>query len=285
MVKFISMKPKHIELKSPAQAISVNHYKHDCFQLPLHVHSCCELTWIIKGRGTRFVGDAFDPFAENDLVLLGPKTPHAWKSDHSIMSVESISIQFKMDFAGQGIWDLIEMRPIQRLLKNAQRGVEFMGINNQILFHKIQNIQNKSGAKQIISLLSMLEILADLPNQRVLSRSGYGSNLQSERAQLIFHYILNNLHNNITLPQLAKIANMHPVSVGRFVKKHTGRPVNIYINELRIKNACTELIMSDKTIGEICYESGFQNLSNFNRQFKLINHMTPREYRTKYKSS
>jgi len=145
------------------------------------------------------------------------------------------------------------------------------------------------GPSRLIELLTLLEMLATTEEYRLLASPGFVQKYNSsgtERMTLVYDYIMNHFKEDIRLEEVAAIANMTGPSFCRFFKACTRKTFSRFLNEIRIGFACKLLQEGHFSIAEICYESGFNNLSNFNRQFKKIMEESPLEYRkTREKSS
>ena len=285
------MKPKFIHNQSlPSKALNVIQYKEQTFMLPWHFHDYCELTLIVKGRGTRIIGNHFDTFSKDDLILLAEKTPHVWKSipnkgnAKSDDYVESISIQFKESFAGNEILNLPEMVPMKKLFQRAAKGLVLKGSLREIVTSKLFEFLTHDQSGKIIILLDILNTIARSDEFETISDTEYicGNDKCDNKLNQIYNYILNNYDQEISLVNLAETVAMHPSSTGRFFKKYSGMNIKSYLNQVRVLNACSLLTSGDNSITEICFEVGFQSLSNFNRQFLKITGFTPRNFKKNY---
>ena len=258
------------------------------YPTPWHFHPEYELVLVLKSSGKKIVGDYISDFTEGDLTFMGPFLPHVYHNDqiyykgNSGLTAEAIVIHFKEDFAGTGFFDISEMEPVKKLLDDSVRGFGIKGCTRRLIAPKMNRMLNIDGAMRIIELLTILNILAETEEKELLASPGFIQNFKmsgSERITKVCDYIMQNFTKNLTLRQVAKIANMTPNAFCSFFKHRTRKTFVNFLNEVRVGYACKLLSGERYNISEACYMSGFQNLSNFNRQFKKIVHKTPSHYR------
>jgi len=268
-------------------SFAVREFKLQRFTSPWHLHSEYELTFIVKGDGKRFVGDSVSRFHKGDLVLLGSTLPHYWCSDKTDRKCHSIVIQFKENCLGDNFFKKPEMKQIRRLLGRCARGMKFSGKTRDIVAVKIQAIRTFAGIQRVQEFLSILDLLARSKEYRFLASEGFPETTgawHDERIGRTCQYVFDHLAECISLDNIARTAGMSPEAFCRFFKKTTGQTLFSFINQIRIGHACALLIDSAMTISEICYASGFNNLSNFNRRFKVIKGMSPRKFRNQFQN-
>ncbi len=251
-----------------------------------HHHPDLELVVINKSTGTCFVGDAIEKFEKNDIVLIGADLPHMWLNDDvyfrkdSKLLAEAVAIHFKKDFLGKQFFEISEMKNIQELFLRSQNGIKFINVDPNII-NDIENLLVLNGFEKMISFLSILNKLAKHKAYKLLASDGFLNTFnKSENKVLdkVYEYIFKNFTKPITLNEIASVANMNPSAFSRFFKRVNRKLFSKYLNEIRIGYACKLLMEQNNNIASICYESGFNNLSNFNRQFKLITKMSPKAY-------
>jgi transcriptional regulator GlxA family with amidase domain len=137
----------------------------------------------------------------------------------------------------------------------------------------------------VLELMSILHDLSISRNMHTLSNTSFSNDSLSYNSRRIvkaFEYLQSNYDKNITLDEISKLVGMTEVSFSRFIKKRTGKTFIDSLNEIRIGHASRLLIDTTHTIAEISYQTGFNNLSYFNRIFKARNHATPKEIRENY---
>lgn len=255
-----------------------------------HYHPELELVTILKSSGTRFIGDSIEQFNEGDVVLIGKNLPHMWLNDieyfneKSIKEAESIDIHFKLDFVGEYFFKIPEMNLIEKLLKNANLGIKFSGDLTQII-KQIKKIHALKGFNKVIEFIQLLNQLAKHESYKLLSSPGFVNSFNKtgkKNLDKIYEYIFENFREPISLNDVSEISNMNPSAFSRFFKRVNRKTFSEYLIEVRIGYACKLLIQNKYNISEVCYESGFNNISNFNRQFKKVTKLSPSDYSKQY---
>ncbi len=257
------------------------------FSAPYHFHPELELTLIKKSKGTRFVGRQIATFEAGDLVLLGANLPHCWLNTEgghhpNTDAAQSIVIQFKEDFMGDGFKLIPEMVLINQLFKKAQSGILIKGKTRELVHQKMQLIAKLNPFYQLINLLEILYLIAISEDIELIDAqfSSYSlSPIETERFQKVYAYIIENYTQDIDLESVATIAYLTPTAFCRYFKKMTRKTLIEVITEFRIKHACQLLNTTDKAVANICFESGFGNISYFNKEFKKAIGYSPLNYR------
>ena len=277
--------PKTKETSFNVQIDEVNH-----FYDRLHLHPELQITLIQKSHGTLFVGDSISTFREGDLFIIGPNVPHALKNDalfyeNEKLGAKSISIFFSKEAFGDSFFELPELSKINTLINKAERGLKVLG-ENEDLKEKILKIKNLKGFDRLLLLFAILQELANHPQLEMLSRISFSANndeLQSEKISRVFQFVMDNYHRPIKLEEAAQITNLSVSAFCRYFKLRTRSTFSRFLNEIRISTACKQLIESEYSVSEICYQVGFNNISNFNRQFKNITGFTPSQYLSRHR--
>lgn len=260
-------------------------------QYPLHFHSEHEIVFVHRSHGTRVVADSAEKFEDGDLVLVGSQTPHFWNFDEKFKSADRpyfpkvTVIHFPNHFFKGQCEEYAEFSAIHRLLKQAHRGLHFSRSTALALEQQTIQLHHKSGLELIIALLQILQTLAKSNDYRLLSSEGYApdfQDFQEERLRKVIKYLKYNYRNKVSLEEVADVASLHPTAFCRFFKEKTSRTLMEFIIEMRIGHACKLLTNSSKSVSQICYECGFNNLANFNRKFKQITNHTPSQYQQQY---
>jgi AraC-like DNA-binding protein len=257
------------------------------FPCPWHFHPEFELVLILKSTGRRMVGDHIGYFDEDDLVFMGSGIPHVWINDSQFMNGEAgykadaIVIHFMDSFLGDKFLSIPEMENFKNILRTSSRGLAYHGETRTRINNLMKSMLTMSGLKRLSALFEIFDILATSAEYQVLASPGYTQvELKaSDRFGKVTEYIMRNFDKEITLPEVASIANMAVTTFCNFFKDHFRVTFVEYLNTVRIGYACKLLADDDHNIVEIAYESGFKNLANFNRQFKRFKSMTPTEYR------
>lgn len=258
------------------------------YPTPWHYHPEYELVLVLKSTGKKIIGDHMSNFFDGDLTFMGPYLPHAYQNDrvyyegNSKLTAEAIVIHFTEDFLGKNFFQMPEMESIQKLLENSVMGFAIKGQTRKLVSKKMNSMFQMEGPSRIIELLTILNILAETKEKEKLASPGFIENFKtsgSEKITQVCDYIMKNFTMNLSLNEVAEIANMSPNAFCHFFKHRTRKTFVNFLNEVRIGYACKLLSGDQYNISEICYMSGFQNLSNFNRQFKKTVNKTPLEYK------
>ena len=280
------MKVSEIRLfKDPDKSFIVYHEKKPFS--PWHRHPEYEFVFIKKGKGKRMVGDHIDRFEENDLVFIGSDTPHEWCCDDEYFNEkneftgEGIVIQFVYDFLGDSFFEIRENKPLKDFLLKSSRGFEVYGSCKKQIVSIMNRMVKMNDTEQLYSLLTIFKILATTNELNPLSSSSFLETFWLKNngpMQKALQHILQNFQKRIQVKDLLNITNMSNTTFyNAFI--HTYRmSFKSYLMNVRIGYACKLLIDATKSISEIAYESGFENLSNFNRQFKKLKGSTPSDF-------
>lgn len=260
------------------------------FDAPRHFHPEYEIMYVMKSQGKRFVGDNISAYRENDLVLLGPNLPHYWYKEPDInkpQHVNAIVIQFKPDFLLHGFLSKLEMKPLADMLQLSSRGIKFDKKTSLKVYPKLKNLKKETGFKRVLLFLDILHQLSQTEKYTLLCSSGYKPTTSPDDSQKIgriYQYILDHFLDEIVLDEVAELAGMTKTAFCHYFKKRTRKNFSKFVNEMRIGHASRLLIETDMNVSEICYASGYKNLSNFNRRFKELNGNSPLEYRKQFQS-
>jgi AraC-like DNA-binding protein len=291
---FIPMRAAFEIVRLPeASSINCRRYGGERFSAIWHVHPEVELMYVEASRGIRFVGDHAARFGPGDLVLVGPNLPHVWlntdapkkpRHTHAIGTF----LQFKEDFLGQGLWRTPEFAPVGELLRRSRHGIHFTGQEARVAAKRLREITRLSGAERAAAVLGLLGYLAAAPEQRVLCRADYVPKLgraDGERIEAACRYVRSNLTREISQPKAAALAKLSPKRFSTFFHQRMGCTFPAYVNRVRIARVIHLLLEENMSIAEACFASGFNNLSNFNHQFKFIKGLSPRFFLRQFRHS
>lgn len=262
--------------------------KEPSFDWNWHYHPEIELTWIRRGFGKRLVGDHAAKYEAGDLVLIGSNLPHTWASDPEARRNEALVIQFLPQMLPESLLKIPEFKRITQLLSRAQCGLHFSRKNVEALRPELLALISGSGLSTWLRLVKILDRLTTLESTETLASSGYRhekSYRLNSRLERVTAYIEKNFRESITLPKAARLCGLTPEAFSRFFSKMTGHTFVEFRNSCRIREACRLLSETDLSVTQAAYECGFENLSNFNRRFREIRAMSPRDYRKMYRSS
>lgn len=262
----------------------------DSFTFPVHRHAEFEINFIENCAGARrIIGDSVEEVGEFDLCIVGHGVEHGWEQ-HKCNSgyIREITIQFPVDIFGNEMLRRTQMQAVKTLLDNASKGVVYPVSSIMKVYHIIEElITAPSSFHQMMKLIEILHTMAVDPRGRMMASSktaGAGiHSVSNTRLRKTQEFIAANFRDEIRLTELAKKAGMSPSSFSRFFKLRTGRSLSDYIIGIRLDVAARELVSTKKAISDICFESGFKNVSNFNRIFKKNKGCTPKEFREVYK--
>jgi AraC-like DNA-binding protein len=256
-----------------------------------HFHSEYQLFVVLKGTGTRFIGDHVQPFKPGDFVMTGPNLPHLWRSDPEYfegdksLETRGVVVYFPEDFFTSRFLDKMESLEIKQLLMRSARGIAYHGGASAKATDMMLQLMDAENFEGILQLLRILQFLARSDEYVLLANPGYSNSLKesdTERMNKVHAYVMKNFREKITLEEVSAIANMTPSSFSRYFKTHANKTFSEFLTGIRIGYSCRLLIEKNVNITQACYDSGFNTLSNFNRQFKAYTHTTPMEYRQRY---
>ena len=251
-------------------------------KLRWHYHPEVELVYINSGVGKRQVGTHLSNYTEGDLVLIGSYLPHTGFTKGFNDGQKEVVIQFNQDIFNNAFNGIEELKSINHLLELSKKGIVFSGAIKDDVGIRMEGIKYET---QLDGLLTFIKILYDLSiykEKQILNAEGYAfisSPMENKRLKIIFNYIRDNFMDQIPLDDIAAIVYMTPQSFCRFFKISTNKTFTNFLNEYRINHATKLLSETDQDIKSICFKSGFNNLSNFFRNFKRITNHTPNSYR------
>jgi AraC-like DNA-binding protein len=254
-----------------------------------HYHDDFELHLIVASTGKVFVGDHVGRFGPGHLVLTGPRLPHNWISHtepDEIVELRDLVVQFRMNLVSDMARYAPELASVMPLLERARHGIEFGSVNAQWAADAFRGIRDASGAQRIAGLLALLHRLAEEKNYALLSTLAIRSRADQasqDKIQQVTQHISENYARDITLCEMASLVGMNDSAFSRFFAKATGNSFIRFVSRVRISKACELLADSDMPITAVCYETGFNNIANFNRRFRELKEITPREYRRQYR--
>jgi AraC-like DNA-binding protein len=264
------------------------HYRQFSFTSPRHYHNEFEIAYIENSSGKLYVGNTIVNFNPGDLFLFSPRLIHAFKNRENInkryRSAKAAIIFFKPDFFGNDFLTRDEAKGLANLLKKAEEGIQFINPDPEVI-SCIMTLSNKRALESIIDFISILNYLACGNNYKLLSLKFYKKQyytLKQGRLYEILDYIEKNYSTESVFQDTIKMTEMSETAFSRYFKHKTEITFTKYINDIRIMNSQKYLIESDRKILEICHLCGFNNLTYFNRLFKKVNDITPKQYRNRY---
>lgn len=260
----------------------------DLFTFPIHFHPEYEINFIANAKGARrVVGDHIGEISEMELVMVGPNLYHGWENYKNTTEHmhHEITIQFPRDLFQEHLLQKNILKPIRELMHNANRGILFSEQTTEMASERLMEISKKRGFDSYMEFQSLLYDLAISRDQRLLTNISFQKTsdfFNSDRIEKIYNFVRENYNKRIMLEDAANLLNMSIVSFSRLIKQRTGKSFVDFVNEIRLGYATRMLIETNKSVSEICYECGFNNISNFNRTFKRKQNCTPSEFRTNF---
>ncbi|WP_337580231.1 AraC family transcriptional regulator [Segatella sp.] len=259
------------------------------FTYPIHNHSVYELNFVENAKGVRrIVGDSQEVIGDYDLCLItSPDLEHVWEQNecHSD-DIREITVQFDFSMSDETLFGRNPYASITRMMQEAKKGLSFPLQAIMKVYGMLDTLSSvKDGFYAVQQFLTILYELSRCENARTLASSSYAKVTvedDSRRILKVKNFISKNYMDELRLPELASLAGMSSSAFSRFFKLHTGRNLSEYIIDLRLGYAARMLVDTAKSISEIGFDCGFNNLSNFNRIFKKKKGCSPSEFRESY---
>ncbi|MGH1434638.1 MAG: AraC family transcriptional regulator [Lewinella sp.] len=272
--------------KSENHALLVQVDEGPFFYNQLHYHPEFQITAIVKGDGIFYAGNNMTTFTAQDVFIIGANVPHLLKCSKDYHTedspgVEGVSLFFDEYSFGKQFFEIRELHHIRALLQNSKRVIKVEGELKETIFNKITTTTSIQEEQLIIRFLETLSLLRQA-DKTYINGEQYNlvlDNNEGDRLNEVLAYTFKNLNREITIDQISQVAFLSRSQFSYFFKLHTGKTYISFLNALRIENACILLRSKNQTIEQICYEVGFQNVSNFVRHFKKVKGLTPSRYR------
>lgn len=251
----------------------------------LHQHPELQIMLIEKGEGTLVAGDYVGRFESGDLFVLGSGLPHVFRSDKHYYSKKSktkahaLSIYFNENYLGEEVWRLQEMEQARKFMKSAVNGFCVKGNKDEIV-PLIRSLKKEKGLNKLITFLGILEKLMHSQLAQ-LCISPVNEKLQQDegkRMNDILAFTFKECHRKIYIEEVADVAHLSAEAFCRYFKVRTRKTYTTFLNEVRVSHACKMLIANEHSIQAVCFQTGFSNISNFNRIFKKVTGKTPSQY-------
>jgi AraC-like DNA-binding protein len=283
------MKPHLLKVSlNPESSFNILQRRGSDFYNQWHFHPEIELIYIHKGRGTRFIGTDVHRFEPDELFLFGSNLAHMWRCDpeyfreDSRIKAEVTIIYFRHDFLGDKFFNIPELKSVETLLEKAKHGIKITGNTKARVKELMGRLPDAKGADRVILLLTMLEGISGSKEIKLISPVHPQIKIEeaeATRLNKVFQYVSDNFQRKITLSEIAAVANLSAKAFCRYFKSKTRKTFYVFLLEVRVAHACHLLLEKEMNICEVCYDCGFNNLSNFNRYFKKIMNKTPGDYR------
>lgn len=273
-------------------SFSVRHDIAPNFGTLWHYHPELELHYTIKGEGIKFIGDNVSNFSGGDMILLGENLPHTWhcKEEYfqsaSTLKTEALVLHFRPHCLGKDFTHLPEAYLLPGLFEKAKKGLFIKGESKTRIAALLHQVLEAKALDRIIHLIAILKILSESEETETIAPAfafNYPSSMhEMERLERIFTFVLSNYKKDIPLQEVASLAHMSVTSFCRYFKGMTHKTFSEFLIEIRISHVCRALVEDRLPTEVICFECGFNNVSNFYRHFKKVTGMTPFDYKKKY---
>lgn len=263
----------------------VKEYVQTHFTSPYHFHDLFELIWIKKSYGKLYAGKNIMTFQEGDIYLFGPGFGHCFYNEKSFISqgekAHAVVVFFKGDFLGEGFFENTSYARVKDVLDKSMFGLK---INGTGITDSFKEIATEKGLDELIRFLQMLNRLSQLPSGciQVLNDTQSSvklTNKDSARLEPVIKYVIENFRDELDSKTAAKMIHLNDAAFCRYFKSRTEQTFSQFVNNVRVTHATNLLVTEEWDILRICFESGFKNLSYFNRQFREIIGQSPKEYR------
>ncbi len=252
-----------------------------------HYHPEIELVFVNGGAGKRQIGSHISYYTDGDLILIGSNLPHCGFTDDHTGNKNETVIQLKPDFLGDDFLNLPETKSIQELFQQAKGGIAFGGDTKKIIGERIEAMENQLPFERLLSIIGILKELEHSKDFKILNAEGFSMETQvqdNDRINMVFNYVKDHFQEQISLEEVASMASMTVPSFCRYFKKITKKTFTRFVNEYRVVHASKLLAEKPIGISDICFESGFNNFSHFNKLFKEFTGKSASQYRQELKS-
>ena len=255
-----------------------------------HFHPEYELHLVTATTGDRHVGDHIGRFEPGDLVLVGPNLPHNWISDlppGEVVEERCLVLQFSRAFIEGCAAAFPELRFLQPLMQDAFRGVRFEAGVAERVGPLMRALAGVADARRVALFMEIMDAIGHAEGCTLLASPGFQPNpaaYLSASMNLVLQHIGQNFTRDLSECDLAALAQQSVSSFSRSFRRHTGMAFVQYVTSLRIELACQHLSQAELSVTDICYEVGFNNLSNFNRHFLAVKGMPPSRFRSLHRS-
>ncbi|MBX3242665.1 MAG: helix-turn-helix domain-containing protein [Chitinophagaceae bacterium] len=252
-----------------------------------HYHQEVELILIKGSSGTRIVGNSVEPFADDELLLIGKNTPHAFLHDQQYGNgpdngPQALVFQFAEEFLGTEFLKIPDLKPVRELLTISKQGLCVTKAGKKVIIPLLETAFHAPSFDAIILLLEILKHLTREGMYRTITNSIEYSilskSIQDQRFEKVLEYTCANYDEHISINDVAKIAGLTKESFCRYFKVRTKKTYFEFLTELRIDKACQMILKSNHSIKEIGYSCGFDSLSNFYSQFRKVMKVSPLEF-------
>ncbi|MBE6265083.1 MAG: helix-turn-helix domain-containing protein [Prevotella ruminicola] len=263
------------------------------FDYPIHIHDVLELNFVANAAGARrVVGDSSEVIDNLDLVLItSPDLEHVWEQyECKSEDIHEVTVQFRLNFdLDTSSFRFSSYKSIYDMLIRAQRGLAFPPEAIMLVYHRLARLSSiEEGFIAVQEFFSILYELSKFDDARELASSSFAKVevvSESKRILKVKNYIDEHYKDDLSLEQLADLVGMTPTAFSRYFKQRTAKNISEYIVDIRLGHAARLLVDTSDSVSEICWATGFNTLSNFNRLFRKRKGCSPTEFREKYQKT
>jgi AraC-like DNA-binding protein len=256
-----------------------------------HYHDYYEISFITEGFGKRIVADSIEEFQPGDLVFIGRNLPHVWIANKETLapggrSLEMVFLQFPPEALTSEFLVLPELKNVANALVSSERGIRITGDTLNQASNIMLQLPYLNNFERFLQFFRLMDIIGQSKDLVQLASSNYKNlhfDTKNKRILIIHEYLMKNYRETIDLKQIASLVNMAEGSLCRFFKSNAGMTIFEYLNKIKVDFACKLLMDKSLSILDVAFDSGFNNLSHFNKQFKKITGVTPNEYKSRFK--
>ena len=257
-----------------------------------HYHNNYEISFITEGSGKRIVADSIEEFQPGDLVFIGRNLPHVWIADKEMLTpsartLEMVFLQFTDEVLCSQLLALPEFNHVAKALSLSEQGIQIVGQTLNEVSELMLQLPYLKGFDRMLHFFKMMDIIGKSDSNIQLASKEYLKvrfTTGNKRIATIHDYLMKNYREEVNLEKMADLVNMAEGSLCRFFKENMGITLFEYLNKLKTDFACKLLMNPDLSILDVCFDSGFNNLSHFNKQFRKTTGVTPTEYRKRFKN-
>lgn len=253
-----------------------------------HHHPEYELTLTLNSHGQRFIGDHIGTYGDGDLVLIGPNLPHTWASADRIdpgRPHTALVMWFLPDWAAPLGRVFTELRGVADMLARSAAGLAFSDRAAKSVRPGIEDLFTRPVDERVVRLIEVLMLLSRDREARQLAATAVPTGTDRSRIDRVLDVLHARYMEELTIDMLADVAALSPSGLHRLFRRHTNLSVTGYLMRLRVGEACAMLSGSERPVAHIADAVGYNSLANFNRQFKALKHITPRDYRMRFRST
>ena len=273
---------------APGSSLSVNNFKEFNDENPAswHYHPEMELVYVNGGSGKRHIGNHISYYNDGDLILIGANLPHFGFTDRLTKNKSEVVIQVREDFLGTDFFEAPEMTSIKQLLNRSKQGIVFHSPTKDSVGSQMEALLEQPMMDRLISFIKILQELSESTAYTILNVENVHLESRPQdtaRMDTIYSFVSTHFTTPISLEDISNKVSMTEQAFSRYFKNKTGKTFTQFVNEYRLVHACKLLSEKHLSITDVCFESGFNNFSHFNKKFKEFTGKNPSQYRNELK--